>query len=552
MASALIVSFFVSWLVIPILASHFINVKNLLRTTNNFFNNFQDKYEKWLRYLLIKPRTLVFCLILLLIIAAIAYRHTGTGFMPSMDEGGFIIDYKTAPGTALSETNRLLEQIESIINADADVYTYTRRTGLGFGGADTLLEPNEGDFFVKLKPLPRHSVDDVMETIRQQIELLVPGVNVEFAQLMEDIIGDLTGVPQPVEIQLYGQNLQALIPIAKQVSKAISKIPGIVDVRDGINPTGDELAIHVDSVKASMEGVDSRSISDNLDTYLNGTVITQVHRSDNKNIGVRVWAMPNLRATPNDLMNLMLRAPDGHLFPIKRVAQLEPVSGQAQITRDNLIPMIAVTARINNRDLGSVIQDVQKTINGSNLLPAGVYYNLGGLYQQQQIAFHDLLLVFIAAFGLVFLLQLFLYESFIIVFSIMSLPLLSISAVFIGLWVTGIELNISAMMGMTMIVGIVTEVAIFYFSEYQRLLKENIPHEQAIIIAGKNRLRPILMTTFAAILTLLPLAVALGQGSSMEQPLAIAIIAGLIAQLPLVLLVMPVLFNSLIKAVYRS
>jgi len=218
------------------------------------------------------------------------------------------------------------------------------------------------------------------------------------------------------------------------------------------------------------------------------------------------------------------------------------VSGQPQINRENLKRMVAVTGRISGRDMGSVAHDVVKLMNQPGMLPKGVYYELGGLYKQQQIAFRGLLSVLAAAVALVFLLLLFLYEQFRVALVVMAIPLMALSAVFIGLFLTGIDLNISAMMGMTMIVGIVTEVAIFYFSEYQSLAG-SLPFTEALISAGKNRMRPIAMTTIAAILTLLPLAFAIGQGSAMQQPLAVAIIAGLIVQLPLVLVVMPVLFK---------
>jgi multidrug efflux pump subunit AcrB len=259
---------------------------------------------------------------------------------------------------------------------------------------------------------------------------------------------------------------------------------------------------------------------------------------------VRVWMPHADRAIVPDVGKLLIRAPDGHVFPLKRVAQIVPISGQPQIKRDNLKRMVAVTGRISARSLGPVIADVQRVMATPGLLPKGMYYELGGLYKQQQIAFRGLMAVFAAAVGLVFLLLLFLYESFRMALSILAIPLLAVSAVFAGLWLTGIELNISAMMGMTMIIGIVTEVAIFYFSEYRDLIAK-LPCQQALIEAGKNRMRPIAMTTFAAILTLLPLALAMGRGSAMQQPLAVAIVAGLAVQLPLVLIVMPVLYRAM-------
>ncbi|MHB8167373.1 MAG: efflux RND transporter permease subunit, partial [Sulfuricella sp.] len=386
-------------------------------------------------------------------------------------------------------------------------------------------------------------IDKVMDTIRTQAEQQVPGLNIEMAQLMEDVIGDLTAVPQPIQIKIFSDDTAVLQSLAEKTAAAIAKINGVVEIRNGINPAGDALDIQVDRVRASLEGVDPEAVTRMVQDALAGQVTTQI-REGVKMVGVRVWIPKQLRSSENDLGQLLLRAPDGHIFPLKRVARITAISGQPQISRENFKRMDAVTARISGRDMGSTIRDVKSVMDAPNMLPQGVYYELGGLYQQQQIAFKGLMTVFAAAVALVFLLLLFLYERFQIAFSILAIPLLSISAVFIGLWATGIELNISAMMGMTMIVGIVTEVAIFYFSEYQSL-PADMARIEALIEAGKNRMRPIAMTTLAAILTLLPLALAIGQGSAMQQPLAIAIISGLVVQLPLVLLVMPVLFSVL-------
>jgi multidrug efflux pump subunit AcrB len=241
-----------------------------------------------------------------------------------------------------------------------------------------------------------------------------------------------------------------------------------------------------------------------------------------------------------------IRAGDGHLLPLSQVASLQIVQGQPEITRSNLKRMVAVTGRISGRSMGAVISDVKAMLAKPGLLPKGMYYQLGGLYQQQQEAFRGLTIVLCAAIALVFTLLLFLYESFRVALVIMLMPLLAIGAVFIGLWITGIELNISAMMGMTMIVGIVTEVAIFYFSELEDVVAGK-SLQQALLESARHRMRPILMSTMAAILTLLPLALALGSGSQMQQPLAVAIISGMLVQVPLVLLVMPVLYAVLMR-----
>ncbi|MDE2082720.1 MAG: efflux RND transporter permease subunit [Burkholderiales bacterium] len=542
MAAGLVISFLVTWLAVPLLADHWLGEKDANQDEGGRVTDWlHHRYEQVMQRVLKRPVLVLLLVLPLLGLGLLAFGRVGSGFMPAMDEGGFILDYRSPPGTSLSETDRLLQQVEAIIRANPSVQTYSRRTGTQLGGGVT--EANEGDFFIRLKPTGRPPIDEVMNDIRTHVESQVPGLKIELAQLMEDVIGDLTSVPQPIEIKLFADNPDELKAAATKVQAAIQRVAGVVDTRDGINPAGDALEIHIDRVKASLEGMNPDSITQIVSGDLAGVVTTQI-QSGPKLIGVRVWTPQNQRAIVPDVGRLLIRAPDGHLFPLKRVAAIVPVSGQPQITRENLKRMVAVTGRISGRSLGPVIADVQHALQAPGLLPKGMYYELGGLYKQQQIAFRGLIAVFAAAVGLVFLLLLFLYESFIMALSILAIPLIAVSAVFVGLWVTGIELNISAMMGMTMIVGIVTEVAIFYFSEFRELAGERPLHE-ALIEAGKNRMRPIAMTTFAAILTLLPLAFAIGQGSAMQQPLAVAIVSGLLVQLPLVLVVMPALFRAL-------
>jgi CzcA family heavy metal efflux pump len=540
MAAGLFISFLITWLAVPILADRLLTEKDANQKEGGRITTWlHERYARGLGLLLRHPALVLLLLAPLLIVGWIAFRAAGSGFMPAMDEGGFVLDYRSAPGTALSETDRLLRQVESIITAVPDVDTYSRRTGVGLGGG--LSEANHGDFFVRLKSGTRRPVTVVMEDVRSRIEAQVPGLSVEMAQLMEDLIGDLTAVPQPVEIKLFADNPAQLPAVAQGVADRIAKIPGIVSVLNGINPAGDALMIHVGRVRAATEGMDADAVTKALNDNLNGTVTTQIAQGV-KMVGVRVWIPPALRATDSDVNKLTLRAPDGHLFPLQRVATLEPVAGQPEIDRENLRQMVAVTARISGRDMGSTVGDVVTALAQPGAVPKGVTYQLGGLYQQQQIAFKGLMIVFAAAAVLVFVLLLFMYESFTLALSILTTALLAVSAVFIGLWITHIDLNISAIMGMTMIIGIVTEVAIFYFSEQQELAPE-MGLRESLIAAGQNRMRPITMTTLAAILTLLPLAFALGQGSEMQQPLAVAIISGLLVQLPLVLGVMPVLFS---------
>lgn len=541
MASSLTISFLLAWLAVPLLAEHLLRKKDAeAEDIGTAFRRIQKTYASAMNMLLSKPVWLLVIIVPLLLGGWTAYKHVGSGFMPHMDEGGFILDYKSAPGTSLAETDRLLRQVEQIIMQNPAVDTYSRRTGAQLGGSVT--EANEGDYFIRLKPLPRAPIDKIMDEIRTRIEQRVPGLEIEMALLMEDLIGDLTAVPQPIEIKLYGDNFKDLLGTAPTVAEAISKIPGVVDVKDGIVLAGDAINIQVDREKAALEGIDPNSATEQMNAWFNGLLPTRI-QTGIKSVNVRVWTPQSMRLHVDQIKNIRLWAADGHRFPLKRIAGVSLETGQPQITRDNLKPMVAVTGRISGRDLGSTIRDVKTALAKPGLLPKNMYYELGGMYHEQQVAFRGMIAVFLSALALVFLLLLFQYEEFSSALAILICPLLALGAVFAGLWITATELNISSMMGMTMIVGIVTEVSIFYFSEYHELLGGRMKREEALIQAGQNRMRPIAMTTLAAILALLPLGLGLGQGSAMQQPLAIAIISGLFAQIPLVLLVMPTLYS---------
>ncbi len=542
MASSLFISFFVAWLAVPLLADHLLSRKDAEeKSSGTLTARINRSYEAMMNRLLMHPWLITAFVIALISVGVFFYSRVGSGFMPIMDEGGFILDYRAPAGTSLTETDRLLRQVEAILRKTPDVDTYSRRTGLQLGGGVT--EANEGDFFIRLKPFPRRPIETVMDDVREQIEHSVPGLEIEMAQLMEDLIGDLTAVPQPIEIKIYSDSGELLTELGPRVAEELGHITGVVDVKDGVVLAGDALTISMDRVKASLEGMDPDAVTKMLVDLLSGTVTTRIQQGP-KMIGVRVWVPEDMRTTIEDVKNLRLRASDGHLFPLERIANVKVVTGQPQIMRDNLKQMIAVTGRISGRDMGSAIHDVKAVMKRPGLLHGGVYYSLGGLYAQQQIAIKGMLMVFAAAVMLVFLLLLVLYESFRVALAILITTMISMPAVFIGLWVTGTEINISSMMGMTMIVGIVTEVAIFYTSEYYALPEDKNGHTN-LIAAGKNRMRPIAMTTFAAMLALMPLALGIGRGSAMQQPLAIAIISGLVVQLPLVLIVLPVLLNIL-------
>lgn len=539
MAGGLLISWVLALFVVPLLAEWLLGAHPThTGSPGPVARCIQGLYKRLLVRVLGRPWLILLGIGPLLVAGVLAFTQVGSGFMPRMDEGGFILDYRAAPGTSLKETDRLLRQVEAIIQASPWVETYSRRTGTQLGGGIT--ESYEGDFFVRLKTGRRPPIEEIMDALRTQIETHVPGLHVELAQLMEDVIGDLTSVPQPIEVKLYGNDDRQLLATAGRIAAVIAKVPGVVDVADGIKPAGDALEVRVDPARAALEGMTPATVAQQVAAAEQGTLAAQLTQPP-KIVGVRVWLPRAQRQRTEQVAALSIRAPDGHVFPLSRVATLKQVEGQPQITHENLKRMVPVTARIAGRSLGAAAVAVKAVLDRPGVIPHGVYYQMGGLYAQQQKAFLGLAQVLVAALALVFTLLLFLYERFLVALVILAMPLAAMAAVFVGLWLTGIELNISSMMGMTMIVGIVTEIAIFYFSEFARLPVDQ-PLDQRLLDAGRNRMRPILMSALAAILTLMPLALAIGAGAQLQQPLAVAIIAGFIAAVPLVLVAMPGLY----------
>ena len=547
MASALIISLILTAVVVPLLARYFIDFKSWQDPGHGSEGWLVKTHGRLLRAAFAHPSRVLISVMVLIGAGYLAYTHVGTGFLPRMDEGGFVLDYQTAPGTSLSETNRELEEVEGILKKNPYVYTYSRRTGAGLGG--DLTETYQGDFFVRLVDTSkRPPIWTIMDQINHDIATEVPGINFDTHQLLDDMIGDMVGRRQPVVIELSAKNPDILDQLAPKVADAIAKVPGVqpASVNDGVIPAGDALEIYVNPSAAATQGMTPADVKAQIYHYLNGAVVTH-YLGAVQDVGVRVWLGTRHSSLYKDqLAQLLIHSSTGHVFPLKTVARITFVSGQPQITRDNLAQVVAITAEIGGgHDLGSTIAAVQQTLRRPGLLPPDVYYTIGGAYKQQQMALNGMIKVFAAAAIAEFILLLFLYNRFLLSAVVIGSAVISSGAVFIGLWLTGVEFNITAMMGTVMIVGIATEMAIFYASEFQAL-EQTMSTRDALYHAALNRLRPIMMSTLAMILALIPLGAAIsGAGDQMLQPLAIAIIAGIIVQLPLVLLAMPVVLERI-------
>ena len=541
MVAALGLSLLYARFVIPLISAYWLRDEDAEAAdrAERFTSRMGTAYDGAARRAFARPA--LFVAVVGLVMAGVGYfawQNVPSGFMPKMDEGGFVLDYRAQSGAAIEDTDRLLRQVEAIITATPEVASYSRRTGVQLGGG--LTEADEGDYFVRLNGGSRRPIDAVMADIRQRITTQVPGLEVELIQLMEDLIGDLTAVPQPIEVKLFGDDGAALAAAATRVGAAIGKIDGVVEVVDGLRTAGDALVVKVDAGAAAQQGLDADAVASQLEATIAGVPATQV-RVGEQQVTVRVRAPSDLRARAAHLERLLLVTQDGHGVRVGQVASVSVAAGQTQLTREDLAPFIAVTARLEGRDLGSAMTEVRSTVSGLNL-PASIRVDYGGLYAQQQKSFSDLTLVFAAALLFTALLLTFLFESVAWTVAALATVLLSAAAVLMGLWVTGIELDISALMGLTMVVGMVTELVIFFLAEIDRDQPVTVA---ALHEAGSKRLRPIVMSALIAVLTLSPLALGLSRGSGLQQPLATAIIFGLTAAVPLVLLFLPALLAVL-------
>ncbi len=318
MASALTISFVIAWLAVPLLADYLVAERDLRSDADDWLSRtMHPRYRRVMTLLAVRPLVLLGVIVAIAVIGYVGYRNVGTGFMPHMDEGGFVLDYVAPPGTSLAETDRMLRQTEAILRADPAVETYSRRTGLQLGGG--LTEANQGDFFVRLKPLPRAPIETVMDRVRARIETEIPRLQIDMMLLMEDLIGDLTAVPQPIEIKLFGDDLPALLDTAPAVAAKIGAIDGVVDVFDGVVLAGDALTIQVDRTKAAFEGIDPAAVAEQVALWFTGAVTTELQENV-KRVGIRVWTPRQLRDGERSLSDAWVAAPDGHRVPLLRIA----------------------------------------------------------------------------------------------------------------------------------------------------------------------------------------------------------------------------------------
>jgi multidrug efflux pump subunit AcrB len=502
----------------------------------------ERRYTLALDWAFAHRRASIAATLLALAVGVFVYTRLETGFLPAMDEGGFVLDYKLPPGTSLAETNKVVSQMEDILRATPEVAAYSRRTGsqLGFFATDQ----NEGDIIVRLKDKRSRDSEEVVDDVRGQIEGSLPAVHVEFVELLQDIIDDLAGSPRPVEIKLFGNDLNVLQRTAAELGARVEKIQGVVEAFNGVSEGSPELVARIDPVRAGRAGLTVQSISTQLNDELIGHRVTQVREGD-RLVGIRVRLPDETRFDFAKISNVPITAPGGFTQPLAAYAQIKREAGQTQLARQDQRQMVAITTGLSGRGLGSVIGDVRKLLSQTRL-PPGVTYELGGQYESQQTAFRGLLLVFGLALALVFIVLVIQFRSYMKPLVILFAAPVSLVGAMLALWATRTPLNISSFMGLIMLVGLVVKNGIILLDYTDKLRAERqMPLEAALREAGRVRLRPILMTTLCTIFGLLPLAIGLGAGAEMQRPLAIAVIGGLTLSTFVTLLIVPVISAQL-------
>ncbi|HVV55676.1 MAG TPA: efflux RND transporter permease subunit, partial [Mucilaginibacter sp.] len=553
MIITLVCSFFVTWIGLPTIY--------LILTKRKGANTFKEKHEKahhvrtqkWVSWFIIRPYLSLAIAGLLVAAIVIVPPMLESGFLPEMDEGSIVLDYTSPPGTSLEETDRMLREIEKIIIKEPEVEAYSRRTGTQMGFFIT--EPNTGDYLIQLKKKRDKTTEEVISDLRQKIEANQPALRVDFGQVISDMLGDLTTSVQPIEIKVFGDNQQKLQQLSKQIADAANSVKGTADVFDGIVIAGPAVSIDPNYSKLAQYNITPASLQFQVQTSLEGNVIGEMLEREQLS-PIRMVYPGNRSLRVEDLKNEYVFTPSAKLVPLTEVASIDLKAGQAEINRENLQSVGIVTARLDSGSIGTVIPAIQKKIAQKVSLPQGYQVEYGGEYAQQQQSFKELLTILVLASLLVFGVILFLFKQFRIALLILVLAVLGTAGSLLALYITHTPLNVGSYTGLIMIVGIIGENSIFTFLQFKQRAEENMAADpehvhkaidEAVVYSISTRLRPKLMTAIGAIIALMPLALGIGAGAQLHQPLAISVIGGFVVALPLLLIVLPSMLHILYK-----
>jgi CzcA family heavy metal efflux pump len=543
MIITLVCSFFVTWLGLPV-------VYMILTKHNRDAPLFQKQEirklptQKWVSFFITKPVISILIICGFIIALILIYPSLQTGFLPEMDEGSIVMDYSSPAGTSLEETDRMLREVEKEIVKIPEVASYSRRTGTQMGFYIT--EPNRGDYLIQLKKNRSKNTEDVIDEIRKKVESTQPALRTDFGQVIGDMLGDLMASVQPIEIKVFGDNQDKLNNIATQIADQVSKVKGTADVFNGITIAGPTISVYPNAEKLALYNLSPANLQYQLQTELEGEIVGNILEKEQQT-NIRLVFPHATEGGVKHIKDQSIFIGGGKLKPVSEVASVEIGEGIAEIQRENLQSMAVVTGRLSGRDLGTTIDEIKQRVDKSISLPPGYHISYGGAYAEQRQSFKELLIILITAILLVFTVILFLFKQLRIGLIILLIAILGVAGSFIALFVTGTPLNVGSYTGIIMIVGIIGENSIFTIQQFRTTLSKGQNTEDSIIYAISTRLRPKLMTALGAIIALMPLALGIGSGAKLHQPLAIAVIGGFVAALPLLLIVLP----SMIRIGYQ-
>ena len=544
MIITLVCSFFVTWIGLPVI---YLLLSPTRRVRSKKPRPAEQPHlvrrQRWVSFVIRCPILSIIFITALIASVVYIYPKLETGFLPEMDEGSIVLDYNSPPGTSLEETDRILREVEKIIVATPEVEAYSRRTGTEMGFFIT--EPNRGDYLIQLKKDRSKTTDDVIEELRKQIEATQPALRIDFGQVIGDMLGDLMTSVQPIEIKIFGNDQQILHQLSRQVGDIVSGTDGTADEFNGIVIAGPSVTIEPNYARLAQFGLTPAELQFQLQNSLEGNIVGTVPEKEQLT-NIRMVYPGSRTLSVADIGRLQIFLPGGGLKPITDLATVTVKPGDAEIQRENLQSMGVVTARLEGRDLGSTVKDIRQKVQSRVTLPPGYHVEYGGAYADQQRSFRELLIILITASLLVFGVILFLYRKVAVALVILLVAVLGISGSYLALYLTKTALNVGSYTGLIMIVGIIGENAIFTYLQFRDSLATQSV-DDAVIYAISTRLRPKLMTALGAIVALLPLALGIGTGAQLHQPLAIAVIGGFVIALPLLLIVLP----TLLRLLYR-
>ena len=535
MIITLVCSFFATWLLLPVI---YLFLTSLIK--DKHLNHHEVKERKWVGFFIRRPIYSYLFMAVLVVLSALIIPTIGTGFLPEMDEGSIVLDYTSPPGTSLEETDRELKEVDKILKTIPEVEIYSRRTGTEMGFFIT--EPNSGDYLIQLKKDRNKTTEEVIEEIRLKIDATGLPLTADFGQVIGDMLGDLMTSVQPIEIKIFGSDEKVLQKYSKQVADIVSNVKGTADVFDGIVIAGPSIQVTPNLTALGQYNITPKDFQYQVQTLLEGNVVGDLFDTQ-QFTPIRILYSNNSNASLNQIENSRIALPGGQLKPLKEFASVRVAGGAAEVHREDLQTLGIVTARLENSNLGGTVQEIQKQIEQQIKLPSGYAIVYGGAYAEQQQSFKELLLILILSCLLVFTVILFLYRNIKVALIILLISTLGISGSYILLYLTGTPLNVGSYTGLIMMVGIIGENAIFTLLQFYESHASKTK-EQALVYAISTRLRPKLMTALCAIIALMPLALGIGTGAQMHQPLAIAVIGGFLIALPLLLIVLPSLLNK--------